>query len=78
MVEDDRDWDAIDFLVETQADGSLVARAFGLCIVATAPEREALLAELRDAVCCHFDDGCAPRRIRLRFIRVEREEVLVL
>ena len=68
--------DEIEFMVEELPEGGYVARAFGACIMTEADSRQALHAAVREAVCCHFDDGCQPRRVRLKFSRVVAEEVV--
>ena len=54
------------FLVERDPDGGLIACAEGGCIVTQAEDLEALKAEIRDAVCCHFEDRLECPAIRLR------------
>ncbi len=59
------------FVVEVAPEGEFTARALGESIV-TQSETEAQLRErVRDAVRCHFDEGAAPRMIRLHFVRDE-------
>jgi hypothetical protein len=65
-----------EFMVEQLADGSYVAQSPAACIVTEATDLDELRREVRDAVCCHFDEGCRPVRVRLRFIEVVREEIL--
>ncbi len=69
---------AIEFLVEQLPDGSYVARSVGACVTTEADTLDELRAAVREAVCCHFDEGCQPGAIRLRFITVVREEVVPL
>lgn len=59
------------FLVEQAPDGGLIARALGASIFTQAEDIDELYARVRDAVRCHFDDGSAPRMIRLHFVRDE-------
>lgn len=66
--------DAIEFVVEERPDGSYSAWALGACILTEADTLDELVQGLREALCCHFDDGCQPRTARLRFVRVVREE----
>jgi hypothetical protein len=47
------------------------ARALGEAIVTQADTVQGLHANVRDALRCHFDDGAAPRMIRLHFARDE-------
>ena len=59
------------FIVEEAPEGGYIARALGASIVTEADDRENLSEMVRDAVKCHFDDGEAPKVIRLHFIREE-------
>ena len=59
------------FLVEQAPEGGYVARALGLSIFVEAETLDAIPAEVRDAVRCHFDEGQAPKVIRLHFARDE-------
>ena len=61
------------FLVEDAPEGGFTARALGQSIFTEADSLEELRANVRDAVQCHFDEGKAPKLIRLHFVR---EEVL--
>jgi hypothetical protein len=61
------------FLVEEAPEGGYTARALGQSIFTEADTLEELRVNVRDAVQCHFDDGKAPKVIRLHFVR---EEVL--
>lgn len=61
------------FLVEEPAEGGFTARALGESIFTEAETLDQLRQQVRDAVRCHFDDGKAPKVIRLHFVR---EEVL--
>ena len=45
---------------EDEADGGFVARALGHSIVTQAETWEALRANTREAVLCHFEEGEAP------------------
>ena len=65
-----------EFIVQKLPDGSYIAQAVGACIVTEADDLETLKREICDAVCCHFDDGCKPGRVKLRFVEVVREETL--
>lgn len=59
------------FVVEPAPEGGYIARAAGESIV-TQVETEAELHEhVREAVRCHFDEGQAPKLIRLHFVRDE-------
>ena len=61
------------FLVEEAAEGGFTARALGESIFTEAETLDELRRQVRDAVRCHFDEGKAPKVIRLHFVR---EEVL--
>jgi hypothetical protein len=61
------------FIVEEAPEGGYAARALGESIFTEADSLDGLRAQVRDAVRCHFDEGTAPRIIRLHFVR---EEVL--
>ena len=63
------------FLVEDAHEGGYTARAFGESIFTEADTIDALYYQIRDAVKCHFDEGSAPKIIRLHFVR---EEVFAL
>jgi len=54
------------FLVEDAPEGGYVARAVGGSIFTEADDRETLQTRVRQAVLAHFDEGQAPKRIRLR------------
>jgi hypothetical protein len=57
----------ITFVVERAPEGGFIARALGQSIF-TAADTEALLRmSVREAVQCHFDEGLAPKVIRLVF-----------
>jgi hypothetical protein len=62
------------FLIEEAPEGGYTARALGESIFTEADTIEHLRGQIRDAVHCHFDEGKAPRIIRLHFVR---EEVMV-
>ena len=51
---------------EDEAEGGFVARALGQSIVTQAETWEDLRKNVREAVLCHFDEGQAPKVIRLR------------
>ena len=61
------------FLIEEAVEGGFTARALGPSIFTEAETLDTLRQQVRDAVNCHFDEGKAPKVIRLHFIR---EEVL--
>ena len=66
----------LEFYVEQVPSGGYIARSLGACIMTEADDLEQLRREICDAVCCHFDDGCKPGRVKLRFIEVVRDETL--
>jgi hypothetical protein len=59
------------FVVEEAAEGGYIARALGQSIFAEADDLPSLHEQVRDAVRCHFDEGLAPKIIRLHFVREE-------
>jgi len=59
------------FLVETAPEGGYTARALGETIFTEADNLEDLHRQVRDAVICHFEEGQAPRLIRLHFTHEE-------
>jgi hypothetical protein len=61
------------FLVEEAAEGGFTARALGQSIFTEGESLSELREKVREAVRCHFDEGKAPKVIRLHFVR---EEVL--
>jgi hypothetical protein len=63
------------FVVEDAPEGGYTARALGHAVFTEADDVAHLHEQVRDAVRCHFDDGQAPKLIRLHFVR---EEVLAV
>jgi hypothetical protein len=59
------------FLVEEAPEGGYTARALEYPIFTEADDLEALHEQVRDAVRCHFEEGEAPRLVRLHFVREE-------
>lgn len=59
------------FLVEEAAEGGYVARAASQSIFTEADTLEELRQNIREAVDCHFDEGQAPKIIRLHIVREE-------
>lgn len=59
------------FLVEEAPEGGYTARALGESIFTEADNVESLHRQVRDAVRCHFEEGQAPRMIRLHFTHEE-------
>jgi len=62
------------FIVEEAPEGGYTARALDAPIFTEADDVPMLQQRVRDAVNCHFDEGKAPKIIRLHFVR---EEVLL-
>ena len=63
------------FLVEEAPEGGFTARALGESIFTEADTVPELHEMIRDAVACHFDQGRAPKLLRLHLVR---EEVLAV
>ena len=63
--------DELIFLVEEAPEGGYTARALGASIFTEADTLRELHEQVRDAVRCHFEDGKAPKVIRLHFVRDE-------
>jgi hypothetical protein len=59
------------FAVEEAPEGGYTARALGHSIFTEADSIPQLHEMLRDAVRCYFDEGEAPKVIRLHFVRDE-------
>ena len=59
------------FEVTEAVDGGYDARALGYSIFTQGERWDDLKKMARDAVRCHFDEGGAPRVIRLHLIREE-------
>jgi hypothetical protein len=55
--------------VEEAPEGGHTARAVGEAIFAQAKDFDELQERVRDAVRCHFDEGSAPKLIRLHFVK---------
>lgn len=58
----------ITFLIEDTAEGGYVARALSQSIFTEADTWQGLQANIREAVACHFEEGQAPKFIRLNKI----------
>ena len=58
-------------MVEEAPEGGFTARALGASIFTEADTVPQLHAQVRDAVSCHFEQGQAPKVIRLHFVRDE-------
>ena len=61
--------DEIIFVVTEAPEGGFTARALGEAIFTEADDETSLHERVRDAVRCHFDEGKAPRVVRLHFVR---------
>jgi hypothetical protein len=59
------------FVIEDAPEGGYTARALGESIFTEADNMEKLHERIRDAVRCHFDEGKAPKVIRLHHVREE-------
>ena len=59
------------FVVEDAAEGGLSARALGESIFTQAEDLAGLHKNVREAVRTHFDEGTAPKLIRLHYVRDE-------
>jgi hypothetical protein len=59
------------FVVEEAPEGGYDARTVGDSIFTEADTLAELHDRAREAVRCHFDDGKAPKLIRLHFVRDE-------
>ena len=59
------------FLIEEAGEGGFTARGLGESIFTEADTLDALRQQVREAVNCHFDEGKAPKVVRLQFVRDE-------
>ena len=59
------------FMVEEAPEGGYIARALNASIFTEADTLADLHDRVRDAVRCHFEEGQAPKVIRLHFVREE-------
>lgn len=59
------------FLVEEADEGGFTARAANESIFTEADTLDELRRNVRETVECHFDDGQAPKLIRLHIVREE-------
>ncbi len=59
------------FAVGESPEGGYEARALGYSIYTQADTLEEMRAMVRDAVCCHFDEGERARVIRLHLVKDE-------
>jgi hypothetical protein len=54
------------FLVEEAPEGGFTTRALGVPIFTEADSLPELHERIRDAIRCHFDEGTAPKVVRVR------------
>lgn len=59
------------FMVEEAPEGGFVARALRESIFTEADTIAELPGKVRDAVRCHFEEGKAPKIVRLHHVREE-------
>ena len=59
------------FVVDEAPEGGFTARAVGESIFTEGDTLDELRANVRSAVECHFDEGQAPKVIRLHIVRDE-------
>ncbi|KAF0206279.1 MAG: hypothetical protein FD173_282 [Gallionellaceae bacterium] len=63
------------FVVKEAPEGGWTAQALGESIFIEADDVDGLHQQVRDAVHCHFEEGKAPKIVRLHFTR---EKVLAV
>lgn len=56
------------FVVTQAPEGGYTARALGEAIFTEADDTDSLREQVRDAVRCHFEEGQAPKVVRLHFV----------
>ena len=59
------------FVIEEAPEGGFIARALGESIFTEADTIAELPGKVRDAVRCHFEEGKAPKVVRLHHVREE-------
>jgi hypothetical protein len=59
------------FLVEEAPEGGYLARALGPSIFTEADTLAELPEKVREAIRCHFEEGKAPKVVRLHHVREE-------
>ncbi len=60
------------FLIgEDEVDGGFSAQALGEPIFTFGKDKNELLSNIREAIECHFDEGTAPKIIRLHYVHEE-------
>ena len=63
------------FLVEDAPEGGFTAQALGQSIFTEADDWKQLERNIREAVGCHYEEGQAPKIIRLHYTR---EDIIAL
>jgi len=71
MERENRTMSELIFLVEEAPEGGFTARALGQSIFTEADTLDQLPEKVRDAVRCHFEEGKAPKVVRLHHVREE-------
>ena len=59
------------FMVEEAPEGEFLACALGVSIFSEADSLAELPGKVRDAVRCHYEEGKAPKVVRLHHVREE-------
>ncbi len=59
------------FIIEEDEEGYFIARAVGQSIHTDGETLTELRNNIKEAVLCHFEDGEAPKTIRLHFVKEE-------
>jgi predicted RNase H-like HicB family nuclease len=59
------------FLVEEALEGGYTAKALGESIFTEGDTMEAIKANIKESVECHFDEGNKPKLIRLHLVKEE-------
>ena len=59
------------FLIEEAPETGYTAKALGESIFTEADTLDVLKTMIKDAVKCHFEEGKAPKIIRLHFVKEE-------
>jgi predicted RNase H-like HicB family nuclease len=59
------------FVVEESEEGGYIAKAIGVSIFTDGDTISELKNNIKEAVICHFDEGKAPKTIKLHFIKEE-------
>ncbi len=59
------------FIIEESLDGGFEAKALGYSIFTEADDLEALKANIKEAISCHFVEDEMPKIIRLHYIKEE-------